>query len=127
MRKYTFLAPAEFQSTIEKGKFPHWGAFGGKPGARNYGVAQTKSRGTFEFLKTPAVPVEAGDSLANMLGGGGGWGNPFERDPEAVRMDVLNEYISLESAREDYGVALHKEGYDYVIDWDETKRLRGKK
>jgi N-methylhydantoinase B len=48
----------------------------------------------------------AEDVLINNSGGGGGWGNPFERDPENVLWDVVNEYVSLESARRDYGVVV---------------------
>jgi N-methylhydantoinase B len=43
-------------------------------------------------------------------GGGGGWGDPLERDPEAVRRDVIEEFISPESARDDYGVVLLADG-----------------
>jgi N-methylhydantoinase B len=54
-------------------------------------------------------------------GGGGGWGNPLERDPAAVRADVQEEFISLKSAREDYGVVLRD---DLSIDQTATERLR---
>jgi N-methylhydantoinase B len=37
-------------------------------------------------------------------GGGGGWGNPLDRDPQAVLDDVLDEYVSVAGARRDYGV-----------------------
>jgi N-methylhydantoinase B len=46
------------------------------------------------------------DVLVNHSGGGGGWGDPFERDPAAVLADVLNEYVSLDAARDDYGVVI---------------------
>jgi N-methylhydantoinase B len=46
------------------------------------------------------------DVLVNHSGGGGGWGNPFERDPAAVLADVLNEYVSVDAARDDYGVVI---------------------
>ena len=39
-------------------------------------------------------------------GGGGGWGDPLDRDPQAVLDDVLDEYVSVEGARRDYGVVL---------------------
>jgi N-methylhydantoinase B len=42
-------------------------------------------------------------------GGGGGWGDPLERDPMAVRADVQEEFISARSAREHYGVVLTDE------------------
>ena len=40
----------------------------------------------------------------HVLAGGGGWGDPLERDPQAVLRDVRNEFVSVEAAREDYGV-----------------------
>ena len=42
-------------------------------------------------------------------GGGGGWGDPLERDPERVRADVLEEFVSPEAAREEYGVVLKRD------------------
>ena len=56
--------------------------------------------------------------------GGGGSGDPLERDVGRVRDDVARGYVSLEAAREDYGVALDR---DLDIDAHATARLRGKK
>jgi N-methylhydantoinase B len=56
--------------------------------------------------------------------GGGGWGDPLEREVGRVRDDVARGYVSLAAAREDYGVALDR---DLGIDADATARLRGKK
>ena len=50
-----------------------------------------------------------GEVLVNNSGGGGGWGDPFKRDPEKVLEDVRNEYVSIKSAREDYGVVIDPE------------------
>ncbi|MFQ5694310.1 MAG: hydantoinase B/oxoprolinase family protein, partial [Nitrospinota bacterium] len=58
------------------------------------------------------------------LPGGGGFYPPTERDPEAVRKDVVNEYVSREAAERDYGVVLKD---DLTIDWDATKKSRAKK
>ena len=44
--------------------------------------------------------------LQNNSGGGGGWGDPRERDPQRVLEDVINDFVSLESARKDYGVVI---------------------
>lgn len=57
------------------------------------------------------------------MAGGGGYGNPFERDPERVRRDVVLGYVTLEGARTDYGVAIRS---DHTIDQAETARLRSK-
>ena len=54
-------------------------------------------------------------------GGGGGWGDPMERDPERVRADVLEEFVSAEAARRDYGVVL---GKDLALDLAATAALR---
>ncbi len=54
-------------------------------------------------------------------GGGGGWGDPLERDPAAVRADVQEEFISPTSAREDYGVVLRD---DLSIDQAATERAQ---
>ena len=56
--------------------------------------------------------------------GGGGWGNPYERNPDHVLSDVVQGYVSETSAKQDYGVAIKTEHGEYVIDESETKRLR---
>ena len=52
------------------------------------------------------VPIAAGERVMYDYGGGGGWGNPLDRDPHAVLDDVLDEYVSFEAATRDYGVVL---------------------
>jgi N-methylhydantoinase B len=54
-------------------------------------------------------------------GGGGGWGDPLERDPESVRWDVLEEFVSESAAREQYGVVLRE---DLSVDAAATRALR---
>jgi hypothetical protein len=54
--------------------------------------------------------------------GGGGWGSPLERDPKLVQWDVKNEYITIETARNVYGVVLDPKTLE--INMEETKRLR---
>jgi N-methylhydantoinase B len=114
-------APATFFSFIEKGKTPHWGIFGGKEGLRNFALVRSKERGEFEVLKHPGVELQAGDSVAVTAGGGGGYGDPFERDPEMVRLDVIRRYVSPEKAQEEYGVVLTA---NLEVDAAATERLR---
>ncbi len=52
------------------------------------------------------VPIHAGERIMYDYGGGGGWGDPLDRDPQAVLDDVLDEYVSVEGASRDYGVVL---------------------
>jgi N-methylhydantoinase B len=98
---------------------PAPGLEGGLPGAP----------GQFELLDGPrlhpkqTVTLSPDQLLAIGLPGGGGLGSPMERDPEAVREDVLDGLVSLEQAREVYGVALTEAG---EVDEVETRRLRAK-
>jgi N-methylhydantoinase B len=50
--------------------------------------------------------VPAGTSAVVATAGGGGWGDPLHRDPELVRQDVVEGFVSMESAARDYGVVV---------------------
>jgi N-methylhydantoinase B/oxoprolinase/acetone carboxylase alpha subunit len=69
--------------------------------------------------------VKTGDILMTRSGGGAGVGRPEERDPEAVRMDVRNEIVSMKMARDVYKVVLDPDTLQ--IDEKSTRALRGKK
>ena len=71
------------------------------------------------------VILHEGDKFVCEVAGGGGIGDPLERDVQAVKMDVLNEFVSIEGAREEYGVVIDPETLE--IDEEETARLRGQK
>ncbi|WP_037138649.1 hydantoinase B/oxoprolinase family protein [Rhodococcoides fascians] len=72
------------------------------------------------------VVLEPGECLGHRLSGGGGYGNPHDREPERVRDDVLARFISFERAKTVYGVAFTSETLtaDLDIDVEETARLR---
>ena len=67
-------------------------------------------------------PFNVGDVCSNRTNGGGGFGNPLDRDPAHVREDVLDGYVSVDGAREDYGVVIDPKTLE--IDAEETKMLR---
>ena len=115
-------APTTFFSFIEKSKTPHWGLDGGKEGLRNYALVRSKDKGEFEVLKTPGIKLGEGDSVIATAGGGGGYGNPLEREPEVIREDVINGYVSVEHAKQDYGVVIDPRTFD--IDVEATNRFR---
>ena len=78
---------------------------------------------------SPAVTahlLETKEQLVYEFGGGGGWGDPLEREPRRVLDDVWDEYVSIEGARVDYGVVVtgSLEGMDLTIDEDATAALR---
>lgn len=121
-RDYRLLADGRMISVLERCNAPHWGVAGGLPGGRTYGVLDSSIYGQgIEIIKTPDQPIAKGDLLSIRTGGGGGYGNPLERDPERVLEDVLEELVSIEAARELYGVVFDDNGQ---VDFAETDRIR---
>ncbi len=59
-----------------------------------------------EIGKIDVLPLHSGDTITLMIPGGGGYGDPFERDPLATLQDVRRGVVSLQSARQDYGVVI---------------------
>lgn len=57
--------------------------------------------------------------------GGGGFGDPLERDPEAVRKSTRERFTSLQAARDIYGVVLNTKPEEYAVDYEATEKLRG--
>ena len=53
-----------------------------------------------------STTMKAGERLYHRQAGGGGWGDPLQREPELVARDVKNEKVSVEAARDDYGIVL---------------------
>jgi N-methylhydantoinase B len=66
-------------------------------------------------------PIKAGDLISIRLPGSGGYGSPVERDPGAVRWDVINGKISMASAQKDYRVVFDEE---MRVDIAATETLR---
>jgi N-methylhydantoinase B len=68
-------------------------------------------------------PLEHGDEVIKLSSGGAGIGEPIEREPEAVRRDVINEFITVEAARRIYGVVIDPE--TFAVDEAATADVRG--
>jgi N-methylhydantoinase B len=66
---------------------------------------QPDPHGTNHLLQE-AIPASAGTVLRLVCSGGGGWGDPFEREPQRVLLDVRDEYVSIAGAERDYGVVV---------------------
>jgi N-methylhydantoinase B len=69
--------------------------------------------------------LEAGETFTFESPGGGGWGDPLERDPQMVRDDVVDRFVSVASAKNDYGVVL--DPVTFRIDHESTMKLRKRK
>jgi N-methylhydantoinase B len=109
--------PFELMAAFDRIEFPPRGRDGGADGASG----QVKL-GSGPSLRGKGVQDIAGDdSLIALTPGGGGIGDPLARDPQAVLEDVLDEHVSIECARRDYGVVVTDTG---EIDRQATAVLR---
>ena len=120
-RTYRYLSPATTLTLVKKTKSAPWGMAGGHDADAGHVIVWP---GTEREERTAAIhyQMNAEDILQNNSGGGGGWGNPLERDPQRVLDDVINEFVSLKSAREDYGVVIDTD--NWAVDEAATAALR---
>jgi len=104
---------------IQAGRYIHpaEGLFDGKAGAKAQFLVNEMPGNSYGL--TQMMP---GDVITIDAPGGGGYGNPFERDPEMVASDVIEGYVSIAGARDDYGVII-KAG-TFEVDIGETEKTR---
>lgn len=105
-----------------------FGIWGGLPSIPQ-GLWKNKGRDDEAFLGAifSGVPVKAGDTFTRPSAGGGGLGDPLERDPLMVLEDVIDGYVSIERAKKDYGVVVVENDpilLDYEIDMAATDKER---
>ncbi len=115
--EYAPIPPVNLGIQAGRYSYPAEGLFGGKPGARAKFLVNGEPGNSYGLTQ-----LKPGDVVTIDAPGGGGYGNPFERDPEMVLRDVLEGYVSLESALADYGVVIDRE--TMRIDEEETKSMR---
>jgi N-methylhydantoinase B len=97
---------------------------GGGDGARSSNVLR-RPDGTEETLPAMfSTTIEAGDVYVHRTAGGGGFGDPFDRKVDEVAVDVANEKVSVDAARERYGVVIRQDG---TVDAAATEALRRKR
>ncbi|MBM3516724.1 MAG: hydantoinase B/oxoprolinase family protein [Alphaproteobacteria bacterium] len=122
VRETEFLAEGAASVETEGHKYAPVGLFGGKDGALS-DLMHIAHDGTVKELpsKLPYFRVHKGDKLIAHRACGGGYGDPFERDPAAVLADVLDGYLAPETAEREYGVAI----IGGALDRARTATLRG--
>ena len=99
---YRALRDCYFTSTIERTKTPPWGLEGGKPGEANWIQVRYPDGSVKRFNKATGFQLPAGAVVEMLMGGGGGYGPPEDRDREAVHEDIRADYVTEEQARRDY-------------------------
>jgi N-methylhydantoinase B/oxoprolinase/acetone carboxylase alpha subunit len=135
---WRLLAPeAELSSLSERHMISPYGVFGGLPpsqlscghycdtriipsGAQTFGHA-TDLYGKLSPSKWSNITLHSGDGVELVLTGGGGYGDPLQRDPQKVAWDVKNRYVSREAARRLYGVVVDGA---FEVDSPATQGLR---
>jgi len=120
-------SPGSVQSAMERTICAPWGLHGGKDALPNR-FSILRKDGSMQKLPTGKTPghiaLEAGDGFLVEVGGGGGFCNPLERDPQKVLADVRSGYVSLEAARREYGVVVQQRGRRFTLDIAATDVLR---
>jgi len=125
VRDYRLGFDAGLTVTTDRVKYtPPWGVFGGMPGETNITVV-SRNDGTEErWRKISNLPLKKGEVVSFRGGGGGGYGSPLDRDPQAVLADVISDYVSLGVAEEEYGVVIDPKAL--AVDGEKTKALRAR-
>ena len=93
-------------SIADRTNYPAPGLLGGKSGA----PGELRLHDGTELHPKAMVDLKSGDIVHLNLPGGGGYGNPFKRDPQRVLWDVVEGYVSAEAAETHYGVVVRYEG-----------------
>jgi N-methylhydantoinase B len=117
--KYAPMPPVNLG--MQSGRFVYApeGLFGGKQGARAQFLVNGIPGNPYGLTQ-----LKPGDLVTIDAPGGGGYGNPLERDPEMVQTDVAEGYVSIEKAAGEYGVVI--DPATLKIDRDATRALRGR-
>ncbi len=115
--EYAPIPPVNLGIQAGRYIYPAEGLFGGKPGAKAQFLVNGVPGNSYGLTQ-----LKPGDVVTIDAAGGGGYGSAGERDPEMVLNDVREGYVSPESARSDYKVAVDPKTLE--IDEEETRKLR---
>jgi len=117
--EYAPIPPVNLGIQAGRYSYPAEGLFDGKTGAKGQFLVNGAQGNPYGLTQ-----LNPGDRVTIDAPGGGGYGNPLERDPELVVNDMIEGYISIESAKKDYGVAI--DPVTLEVHEAETKKLRSR-
>jgi N-methylhydantoinase B len=121
-KAYTIQHSVKLTLTFERHGCPPWGLLGGTDGMPGYVEIQRKGdEKPQKFLKATDIPLAAGDRVFIHTGGGGGYGDPLQRDPQSVALDVQKGFVTSAAALKEYGVAVEA---SFKVDLARTKAER---
>ena len=126
VRELEVLAPQAMVSMrIDSVTHPPWGVAGGHAAGTGRCIVNPGRPG--ERIIPPLSDgniVKRGDIVRVETGGGGGWGHPFDREPERVLADVRGGFVGRDSAEQNYGVVLTADGTGIDLAATERRRAR---
>ena len=111
----------------DKRRFPPHGLYGGRPGSSSWNyINPGRSDRILPVLMTEVEKLKRGDVFRHEMSGGGGFGDPLERDPDSVLSDVIQEKVTPEHAEREYGVVLveSEDAGEWSLDLSATENLR---
>jgi N-methylhydantoinase B len=110
-------------TSVERHGYKPWGIAGGLDGLSNNAVLNPGPQREREVRKVTNFALKSGDILSMRSGGGGGFGLPSDRDPVCVLEDVIDGYVSIQSARTDYKCPIRRNGRTGTFEISETKTI----
>lgn len=124
-RDYRLTADdATLQCRADRQAIRPYGLYGGKAGKPGESFFDPKGENR-KLSSKVTMPFAKGDVFRYVLPGGGGWGDPLDRNPDDVLSDVRNDLISTETARAEYGVVIDTE--TWTVDTVQTDALKTEK
>jgi N-methylhydantoinase B len=113
---------ASFSLLTDRATSAPWGLFGGHSASPARYVINPDTDDPMQVSSKSTTKLDPNDVASVQTPGGGGYGDPTERPPEAVLRDVVDGKVSVEAAREEYGVVVDAD--DRTVDTDATERTR---
>jgi N-methylhydantoinase B len=113
---------AILQLRSDKRLHPPFGLQGGKPGSPSSNILRSPDGESRSLRVLGMSPMQRDEVIDHTVAGGGGWGNPLDRDMESLQADLLDEKITVDGALADYSVVADPE--TLLIDAEATRQLR---
>ncbi|AIJ06109.1 5-oxoprolinase (ATP-hydrolyzing) beta subunit [Methanocaldococcus bathoardescens] len=122
-RVYKLLSDCTVSLIAERIKIAPWGVNNGYSGScgEHYVIKEGKK---IPLSGKNTLSLSCGDVIVINTPGGGGYGSPYDRDINLILEDVKDGKISIDSAYKDYKVKIIKKDNEFVVDMEETKKLR---
>lgn len=118
--------PVRFTTNAGGSDFPPFGAAGGQRGGSSKAWKISRNNERTPLPNSADVTLVAGERLESLGCGGGGYGDPLQRDPHAVAQRTREGWITADRARGTYGVVLNTDGEHFGVDASATAALRAR-